>query len=97
MDLWFFLTVAVIVWGVVELVQTRSKNKLQKQMESGENDRKKYGERIERLERRITNLETIVVDEEAGSSAGGSGANGPAGADEEHERHQPGTMANKLK
>ncbi len=97
MDLWIFLTVAVIVWGAVELVQSRSKNKLQKNLESGEDERKKYGDRIERLERRIANLEAIVVDEESGSSTPDSGAQGAAGSEEEPEPHQPGTMANKLK
>jgi hypothetical protein len=96
MDLWMFLTVAVIVWGVVELVQTRSKNRLQKKLESGENERKKFGDRIERLERRVANLEAIVVDEESGRSAT-SGGSGAIGQKEEPERHQPGTMANKLR
>ena len=96
MDLWMFLTVAVIVWGITELVQARSKNKLQKKLESGEDERKKYGDRIERLERRVANLEAIVVDEESGRPAvsGGSGATGPG---VEPERHKPGTMANKLR
>ncbi len=96
MDLWMFLTVAVIVWGIVELVQARSKNKLQKKLESGEDERKKYGDRIERLERRVANLETIVVDEESGRSSA-SGGPGTVGPEEEPERHQPGTMANKLR
>jgi len=96
MDLWMFLTVAVIVWGITELVQARSKNKLQKKLESGEDERKKYGDRIERLERRVANLEAIVVDEEPSRSAT-SGAVGTSGSDEEPERHQPGTMANKLR
>jgi len=96
MDMWIFMTVAVIVWGIVEMVQSRSKNKLQKKLESGEDERKNYGDRIERLERRIANLEAIVVDEESGRSAssGESGTNGP---EQEPERHQPGTMANKLR
>jgi len=93
MDLWMFLTVAVVVWGITELVQARSKNKMQKKLESGEDERKKYGDRIERLERRVANLEAIVVDEDSGRS----GATGAAGSEEEPERHKPGTMANKLR
>lgn len=97
MDMWIFLTVAVIVWGIVEMVQSRSKNKMQKQLESGEDERKKYGDRIERLERRIANLEAIVVDEESGKDASGSQGMESTGAAVASEPHQPGTMANKLK
>jgi len=96
MDLWMFLTVAVIVWGIVELFQARSKNKLQKKMDSGEDERKTYRDKIERLERRVANLEAIVVDEEPSRSAT-SGAVGSSASAEEPERHQPGTMANKLR
>lgn len=96
MDLWIFLTVSVIVWGIVELVQVRSTNKLLKKMDSDEDESKMYRDRIERLERRVANLEAIVVDEESGRSAS-SGGSGTVGPEEEHVRHEPGTMANKLR
>ncbi|TVQ73487.1 MAG: hypothetical protein EA363_03155 [Balneolaceae bacterium] len=97
MDMWIFLTVAVIVWGIVEMVQSRSKNKLQKKLEYGEDERKKYGEKIERLERRVANLEAIVVDEESGKAASGTKGIASTGDDAAYEPHQPGTMTNKLK
>lgn len=97
MDLWVFLTVAVVVWGVVELVQARTKNKIQKQLESGEDMKKKYGEKIVSLERRIANLEAIVVDEDAVKPGSGPSGQGATGTDEVYERHQPGTMSNKLR
>ncbi len=98
MDLWMFLTAAVIVGGIVEMVKARSKNKFLKQLESGEDDRKKYGEKIDRLERRVANLEAIVVDVDAGKAVSGSGLQGFKGSGNEAEHHhQPGTMTNKLK
>lgn len=97
MNLWIFLTISVIVWGIVELAQARSKNKFHKKLESDEDERKKIEARIERLEHRIANLETIVVDEEAGRSAPESRSEDTFGSDKQHVRYQTGTLTNKLK
>ena len=97
MNLWLFLTIAVVVWGIVELAQARSKNNFHKKLESDEDDRKKIEARIERLEHRMGNIEAIVVDEEAGRASRDTGAQEDAGTDKEFARYQTGTLTNKLK
>jgi hypothetical protein len=60
-DLWFFLTIAVVVWGIVEILQFRIKTKNQKEIQANSETNKLLEDKTVRLERRIQNLETVIA------------------------------------
>ncbi len=93
-DLWMFLTIAAVVYGIVEIYQHKTKIDRNKSIESSLRSNKKLEERLERLEQRIGNLETIVVDENQGEHAAESGS---GTFDRTEFTGEPGKLSNSLR
>ncbi len=90
MNLWTFLTVVIIAWAIVEIVTTQKK---QKGSNRAEADFKAFEERLEKIEKRIQNLEAIATDDDL------TGKEGAAYKEETSERKADftGRLHNKLK
>ncbi len=60
MNLWTFLTIAVIVWAIVEVITTKKKNK---GADISKDELKDIQDRLDRSEKRLRNLEAIVTED----------------------------------
>jgi len=89
-DLWSFLTVTVIVWGIVEVIQYSIKSKRLSQPKEKPDYVKSLEGRVLQLEKRIGNLETVLVEQDADDTAeSGASHSSP-------EPWQPGKLSNQL-
>lgn len=90
-----FLTVAVIVWGIVEVIQYNIKSKKQKSVENNLQTTKILEDKIDRLERRMGNLEAIIADE--GYDSPGDPDRLETSGDQHSDAGRPGKLSNKLR
>ncbi len=63
MGLWTFLAIAVIAWALVDVYQYRLKAKALAAKQTESNEIKKLEEKMIRMEKRMGNLEALVIDE----------------------------------
>ncbi|MDG5766173.1 hypothetical protein QA596_01760 [Balneolales bacterium ANBcel1] len=93
-NLWMFVTIAVIVWGIVEIVQSRTKAKTIERAESGHRATEVLQEKVALLERRIGNLEAVVSDDRYTDRSTDSAENK---SDNRQSEQQAGKLSNNLR
>lgn len=97
MGLWTFLAIAVIAWALVDVYQYRLKAKALAAKQTESNEIKKLEEKMIRMEKRMGNLEALVIDESRDDALneGTRPDTDDLYGDADHSR--PGKLYNKLK
>lgn len=96
MDLWEFLTVVVVIWGIVTIIKTWRQNRTRKESSVAN----ELEPRIERIEKRIQNLEAIVIDEDMlgqGQHVGGDDESATAKTASSQSAGRAGRLSNSLR